>query len=138
VKDIGRQGEGLPWELDMALLEGYLSGATAEGTKRGVIVVMNWGEVNTGKFTSGIRAVRKLVDKYSEKTKAWIHVDGAFGVFARMFWTEDGEGDGVDERLVNLGRDADGLECADSVAADGHKMLNVVSSHQVTNKIPTW
>ena len=129
MKDIGRQEKGLPWEFDMAVLEEYLSGAAAEGRKRGVIVVMSWGEVNTGKFTSGIREVRKLVDKYSEKTKAWIHVDGAFGVFARVFWTEDGEGNGVNERLVDLGRDVDGLECADSVTADGHKMLNVVSSH---------
>jgi len=128
VKDIGRGGEGLPWELDLPLLGRYLSGATAEGRNRGVIVVLNWGEVNTGKFTSGIREVRKLVDK-DPKTKAWIHVDGAFGVFARMFWTEDGEGNGVDERLVSLGREVDGLECADSVTTDGHKMLNVVSSH---------
>lgn len=103
----------------MVFLEGYLSGTTTEGTKRGIIVVMSWGEVNTGKFTSGIREVRKLVDKYSKKTKAWC--------FWRMFWTQDGEGNEVDERLVELGRVVDGLERADSVTADCHKMLNVVS-----------
>ncbi|KAF8424893.1 hypothetical protein EV426DRAFT_716551 [Tirmania nivea] len=105
---------------------GILSGATTEGSKRGVIVVMSWGEVNTGKFTSGIREVRKLADKYSEKTKTWIHVDGGLGGFARLFWTEDGEGDGVDERLVELERDVDGF-----VTADAHKMLNVVGHYVV-------
>lgn len=134
VKDIGRAEEGLPWEINLKVLEEHLSGkAAGEGKKRGVIVVMSWGEVNTGKFTSGIKEVRRLMDKYAERTKAWLHVDGAFGVFARMFWTEDGMGNGIDPRFVELGREVDGLECADSVTADGHKILNVVSSHHISS-----
>ncbi|KAF8475546.1 pyridoxal phosphate-dependent transferase [Kalaharituber pfeilii] len=121
VKDIGRYKDGLPWELDMDALESYLAGKKEnEGQgKRGVVVIMSWGEVNTGRFTSGIREVRRLVTKYcgaEAGRRAWIHVDAAFGIFARLFWSG---------KYACLGAAADGLECADSVTADGHKMLNV-------------
>jgi glutamate/tyrosine decarboxylase-like PLP-dependent enzyme len=42
---------------------------------------------------------------------AWLHVDGAFGLYARL-----------SPRLAHL---AQGVELADSVIADGHKWLNV-------------
>jgi glutamate/tyrosine decarboxylase-like PLP-dependent enzyme len=47
----------------------------------------------------------------AEEHGAWLHVDGAFGLFAR-----------VSPRVAHL---AEGVERAHSVIADGHKWLNV-------------
>lgn len=73
-----------------------------------VIVVANAGEVNTGAFdalgrVAGICRVHP--------GGAWLHVDGAFGLFAA-----------ASPRYRPL---VAGIEEADSVAADGHKWLNV-------------
>ena len=82
------------------------------------IVVISCGEVNTGLFATRsiaeVQALRNLCDKYG----AWLHVDGAFGLFARLL------DDGLPEfeAIAHGGR---GLTLADSVAGDGHKMLNV-------------
>jgi glutamate/tyrosine decarboxylase-like PLP-dependent enzyme len=70
------------------------------------IVVANAGEVNAGDFDP----IAALADVAAEHG-AWLHVDGAFGLFAR-----------VSPRVAAL---ADGVERADSVIADGHKWLNV-------------
>ncbi len=70
------------------------------------IVVGNAGEVNAGEFDP-IDAFADL----SEQNGAWLHVDGAFGLFAR-----------VSPRSAPL---AEGVQRADSVIADGHKWLNV-------------
>ncbi len=70
------------------------------------IVVANAGEVNAGDFDP----IAALADVSAEHG-AWLHVDGAFGLFAR-----------VSPRVAAL---ADGVERADSVIADGHKWLNV-------------
>ena len=70
------------------------------------IVVGNAGEVNAGEFDP-IDAFADL----SEEHGAWLHVDGAFGLFAR-----------VSPRSAPL---AEGVQRADSVIADGHKWLNV-------------
>lgn len=81
------------------------------------IVVVSCGEVNTGLFaTHGlaeVQALRNLCDKYG----AWLHVDGAFGLFARLL-------DGLPE-FETVAQGARGLTLADSVAGDGHKLLNV-------------
>jgi glutamate/tyrosine decarboxylase-like PLP-dependent enzyme len=79
--------------------------ATIDGP---VIVVANSAEVNTGQFDD-IDAVADLCAAHSGG--AWLHVDGAFGLFAA-----------VAPRLSHLNR---GIERADSVASDGHKWLNV-------------
>ena len=79
-------------------LEG-LSGAPA-------ILIASAGEVNTGDFDP-IADMADLAGRYG----AWLHVDGAFGLFAR-----------VSPRTAHL---AAGAERADSVIADGHKWLNV-------------
>jgi glutamate/tyrosine decarboxylase-like PLP-dependent enzyme len=71
-----------------------------------VIIVANAGEVNAGDFDP-IEAMADLAEKYS----AWLHVDGAFGLFAA-----------VSPKVAHLVR---GIERADSVIADGHKWLNV-------------
>jgi glutamate/tyrosine decarboxylase-like PLP-dependent enzyme len=70
------------------------------------IVIGNAGEVNTGLFDP-IEGMAELCERYG----AWLHVDGAFGLFAR-----------VSPRTAEL---AAGVEGAQSVIADGHKWLNV-------------
>lgn len=70
------------------------------------VVVANAGEVNAGDFDP-IRAMGELAKEHG----AWLHVDGTFGLFAR-----------ISERLRPL---ADGVELADSVTADGHKWMNL-------------
>ena len=70
------------------------------------IVLATAGEVNAGDFDP-IEPMADLAERYG----AWLHVDGAFGLFAR-----------VAPRVEAL---AAGVERADSVIADGHKWLNV-------------
>ena len=70
------------------------------------IVIANAGEVNAGDFDP-IAAIADLVEEHG----AWLHVDGAFGLFARL---------APESREL-----AAGVERADSVAADAHKWLNV-------------
>lgn len=101
-----------PWEFDLEELEERLEAGKQKGVVS--IVVVGFGEVNTGRFTSGLREIRELVDHHG----GWLHVDAAFGVFARVL---DGDGE-----LGEVAGWADGLEVADSIAGDGHKLLNVV------------
>ena len=88
--------------LDVAALEQALrdlGGAPA-------ILVANAGEVNAGDFDP-IDRMAELAERHA----TWLHVDGAFGLFAR-----------VTPKAAQL---ADGVERADSVISDGHKWLNV-------------
>ena len=73
-----------------------------------VIIVGNAAEGNTGHFDD-LAALADLRD--SHPGGAWLHVDGAFGLFAS-----------ASPRLAHLNR---GIERADSVASDAHKWLNV-------------
>ena len=70
------------------------------------IIVANAGEVNAGHFDP-ISAMADLAEEHG----AWLHVDGAFGLFAA-----------VSPRTSHL---VDGITRAHSVIADGHKWLNV-------------
>jgi glutamate/tyrosine decarboxylase-like PLP-dependent enzyme len=83
--------------LERALAE--LDGAPA-------IVLATAGEVNAGDFDP----IDRMAD-LAERHGAWLHVDGAFGLFARAA-----------PAAAHL---AAGVERADSVIADGHKWLNV-------------
>ena len=116
VRDLGLPES--PWEFDMFRLEAALE----DGAARGIvsIIVAGYGEVNTGRFVSNLRDVRALADRYGS---AWIHVDAAFGIFARVF-APAGRGGGDD--MAAVAGWADQLEHADSIAGDGHKLLNVV------------
>lgn len=73
-----------------------------------VIIVGNAAEVNSGHFDD-LAALADLRDAHPGG--AWLHVDGAFGLFAS-----------ASPRLAHLTR---GIERADSVASDAHKWLNV-------------
>ena len=114
-----------------------LEGRLVSGQYNSVsIVVVSCGEVNTGLFASygdsDLQAIRSLCDKYG----AWLHIDGgesslkfidnrgvgliffvAFGIFARLLNGVPG--------FERIGQGAEGLELADSIAGDGHKLLNV-------------
>jgi glutamate/tyrosine decarboxylase-like PLP-dependent enzyme len=70
------------------------------------IVCVQAGNVNSGAFD----AIAQIGPR-ARDDGAWVHVDGAFGLWAR-----------VSPRLAHL---ADGVEHADSWATDGHKWLNV-------------
>jgi glutamate/tyrosine decarboxylase-like PLP-dependent enzyme len=70
------------------------------------VVVVNAGEVNAGEFDP-VKPMIELARAYN----CWVHVDGAFGIFAR-----------ISPRTEHL---VEGLENADSAAVDGHKWLNV-------------
>jgi glutamate/tyrosine decarboxylase-like PLP-dependent enzyme len=85
--------DGLERELDR------IGGAPA-------VLVATAGEVNAGDFDP-VRQFAELASRYG----AWLHVDGAFGLFARASGTARDLGSGI--------------ERADSVSADGHKWLNV-------------
>ncbi|TDR79658.1 pyridoxal phosphate-dependent decarboxylase family protein [Paludibacterium purpuratum] len=72
----------------------------------GKIVIASAGTV-TGTDFDDLRAIAALCREHH----AWLHVDGAFGLFSRLdaerrAWTE-------------------GIELADSITCDGHKWLNV-------------
>ncbi|KAL2190851.1 PLP-dependent transferase [Thermothelomyces heterothallicus CBS 203.75] len=111
IKDVGLPGE--PWRLDLDAVERELK-REDEGVLS--IVVVSAGEVNTGRFATNVLdmpKLRSLADRYG----AWIHVDGAFGLFARALPKTD--------EFLRLHANVAGLELADSIAADGHKLLNV-------------
>ncbi|HUO72587.1 MAG TPA: pyridoxal-dependent decarboxylase [Solirubrobacteraceae bacterium] len=91
--DVGR--------LDLAALERELNRSDSPA-----IVIANAGEVNAGDFDP----IAKVAD-LCEGRRAWLHVDGAFGLFARLAPVTRALTEGVDR--------------ADSVISDGHKWLNV-------------
>jgi glutamate/tyrosine decarboxylase-like PLP-dependent enzyme len=70
------------------------------------IVCAQAGNVNTGSFDP----IREICERV-KPAGAWVHVDGAFGLWAR-----------ATEKRAHL---ADGAELADSWATDAHKWLNV-------------
>jgi len=69
-------------------------------------MIVNAGEVNAGEFDP----VNDMIELAREHN-CWVHVDGAFGLFARM-----------SPRTAHF---VEGVEKADSATVDGHKWLNV-------------
>lgn len=81
------------------------------------IIVISAGEVNTGFFATAndeMQKMRALADKYH----AWIHVDAAFGLQARILPADQ------NEYAVQVQGVKD-LELVDSITGDAHKLLNV-------------
>jgi glutamate/tyrosine decarboxylase-like PLP-dependent enzyme len=70
------------------------------------VVIATAGDANSGQFDP-IARMAALCNRYG----AWLHVDGAFGLMARVV-----------PRTAHL---LDGIEGAHSVASDAHKWLNV-------------
>jgi glutamate/tyrosine decarboxylase-like PLP-dependent enzyme len=101
-RDVERLAADPAGRLDLAALETELRGLRGEPA----IVIASAGEVNAGDFDP-IDAMADLAHEHG----AWLHVDGAFGLFAA-----------VSPRTAHL---VAGVEKADSVIADGHKWLNV-------------
>jgi len=102
-----------PWRLDIAAVEGALKKSDTAS-----IIAVSAGEVNTGRYAvdglDGWKRLRALADQYG----AWIHVDGAFGIFAHVL-ADEPENKLLHSRLGGIG-------LADSITVDGHKVLNVV------------
>lgn len=69
------------------------------------ILILQAGNVNTGSFDDF-----SVICEKAKKSKAWIHIDGAFGLWAS-----------ASKQLKHLIK---GIEHADSWAVDGHKTLN--------------
>jgi glutamate/tyrosine decarboxylase-like PLP-dependent enzyme len=89
--------------------QGRMRADGLRGALRGggpTIVCAQAGEVNTGAFDP----FEEIADASAE-ARAWLHVDGAFGLWAA-----------ASPRLAHL---VAGAERADSWAVDGHKWLNV-------------
>lgn len=89
-------------ELDLSATKGSLE--ALDGSPSILIAIA--GEPNAGMFDP-IAELGELAAKYN----AWLHVDGAFGLFASLV-----------EEQAHLVR---GVDRAHSVAVDGHKWLNV-------------
>ena len=83
-----------------------MAAALKERSSEPVVIIANAGDVNTGDFDP-LGDIVSLARKHS----AWVHVDGAFGLFAA-----------VSAKTRHL---VEGLELSDSVIVDGHKWLNV-------------
>ncbi len=83
-----------------------LETALATGARRPTVVVLQAGNVHSGAFDP-FAAVIEVAHRHG----AWVHVDGAFGLFA-----------GASPTLRHL---VTGYEAADSWASDAHKTLNV-------------
>jgi glutamate/tyrosine decarboxylase-like PLP-dependent enzyme len=88
------------------MLPEALAAALAGGAAGPTIVCAQAGEVNTGAFDP-LPDIAEL----SRDAGAWLHVDGAFGIWAA-----------VSPRLRHL---VNGIELADSWTTDAHKWLNV-------------
>jgi glutamate/tyrosine decarboxylase-like PLP-dependent enzyme len=85
---------------------GDLERVLANGPRGPVIVCLQAGNVNTG-ACDDLRGACEVARPHG----AWVHVDGAFGLWAA-----------ASPRFRHL---CDGIELADSWGTDGHKMLNV-------------
>ncbi len=83
-----------------------LRAALEQPDDRPVIVVLQAGNVHSGAFDPFVEAI-----EVARAHNAWVHVDGAFGLFAAASPAQ--------RHLV------EGVEAADSWATDAHKTLNV-------------
>ncbi|EEP76160.1 conserved hypothetical protein [Uncinocarpus reesii 1704] len=113
VKSICANQNPLRFDLERLEMELALPGMAS-------IVAISCGEVNTGRFATGgieeFQKIRALCDKYN----AWLHVDGAFGIFGRILSHVSDS-----KEFDSIRKGCEGLELADSITADGHKLLNV-------------
>ena len=88
-------------QIDLARFQSVL-GTNVSPT----IVILNAGDLNIGAFDPFDKII-----PIAKAAKAWVHIDGAFGLMARASRSK--------RQLLA------GVELADSWATDGHKWLNV-------------
>ncbi len=100
-------GLGSPTDVIPSDANGRMLVEHLELTDEPTILCAQAGEVNTGAFD----AFHALADARDDVANTWIHIDGAFGLWAA-----------VPESLRHL---VDGVGRADSWATDAHKWLNV-------------
>ncbi|MEX0272837.1 MAG: aspartate aminotransferase family protein, partial [Flavobacteriaceae bacterium] len=106
VKAIGILGlgqENIEW-VDVDDQGRIIPGAIPE-LDDNTILVLQAGNVNSGAFDDF-----ETICKKAKETNAWVHIDGAFGLWAKAV-----------DQLKHL---AKGIEGATSWAVDGHKTLN--------------
>jgi glutamate/tyrosine decarboxylase-like PLP-dependent enzyme len=96
----------LPCDAAGRLPENTLQAALAADPSVPTIVLLQAGDLNIGAYDDFATLI-----PLARKHNAWVHIDGAFGL-----WTA------ACPRLAHLTR---GVELADSWATDGHKWLNV-------------
>jgi glutamate/tyrosine decarboxylase-like PLP-dependent enzyme len=96
----------LPVDAQGRLQADALDKALAEASSLPTIVLLQAGDVNIGAFDS-FKTLIPIAKRYG----AWLHVDGAFGLWAA-----------ASTRYRHL---MEGAAAADSWATDGHKWLNV-------------
>ena len=96
----------LPADAQGRLVEDSLQQALEAAPSTPTLVVLQAGDVNIGAFDDFARLV-----PLAKKSGAWVHVDGAFGLWAA-----------ATPRFKHL---LEGVEKADSWITDGHKWLNV-------------
>ena len=101
-----RHVTSLPVDARGRVVKEALASALADGSSAPTIVVLQAGDVNTGEFDDFAELV-----PLAKEHGAWVHIDGAFGLWAA-----------ASPKLRHLLR---GVELADSWATDGHKWLNV-------------
>ncbi|OCT53508.1 putative tyrosine decarboxylase [Cladophialophora carrionii] len=119
-----------PLEIDLQKLE-------QEALKPDVlnIFAISAGEVNTGRFATDSASQWTQIRHICDTHGVWVHVDGAFGLFGRLIPEADAEADAEDEagegaeppdaEYSSIVRGVQGLELADSITGDCHKLLNV-------------
>ena len=98
--------EAVPADAQGRIDPAALRAALEQSDNRPVMVVLQAGNVHSGAFDPFTEAI-EVARAYG----AWVHVDGAFGLFAGASPTR--------RHLV------EGVEAADSWATDAHKTLNV-------------
>lgn len=96
----------LPVDDQGCLRADTLDHALREQTNKPTIVLLQAGEINIGSYDSFSELI-----PLAHKHDAWVHVDGAFGLWVAVSPQH--------RHLLN------GAEKADSWATDGHKWLNV-------------
>ncbi|KAM6486567.1 pyridoxal phosphate-dependent transferase [Trichoderma sp. SZMC 28011] len=111
VKELPRSA-AQPWKLDLDAVERELA---RPGTAS--IIAVSMGEVNTGGYALDNVDEWKRLRQLADRHDAWIHADGAFGIFCSAL-------DDRDEYRLLRNR-VKGIDLADSITIDGHKMLNV-------------
>src|SRR5258706_10444827 len=96
----------LPVDAQGRLVSGALEKELKQDTAAPTLVLLQAGDINIGAYDD----FEKLIP-IAKRYAAWVHVDGAFGLWA-----------GASPRFRHLVK---GIEAADSWATDGHKWLNV-------------